>query len=524
MNSDDELFAVEKRRQGSLTPRDVVQVGFRHKNVLLAVFGLLSLVAFLYAFALPPKYEAETKILVRQGRMDPVVSPTANVSVPIRQPLTEEELNSEVEILLSTDVLQQVVKACGLDQAKPAALLPRLFHSTDDPRVRTGTAVNQLKTALKVVPVRKTSVIEVSYRRRNAQQVAQVLRALNAAYIEKHVAAHRSGGQFKFFEQQADDYREQLKVAEQRLQDFSRGQNSVRPAMVRDEMLQQLSNLNGDIAATGAQIAQTQNRLRTLEGQSQTVPARMTTSVRTLDNEQLMQQLKGTLLTLELKRTALLSKYQPDYRPVQEVEEEILKTRAAIAAEGAAPLRESTTDVDPTHTLVTGELTRAKADLSGLVARQAAMEGTARRYHNVILDLEGKGRLEQDLLREVKAAEENYLLYVQKREQSRITDALDHMRILNVAVVEEPTVPVLPVYNPWLLAAAGLFFAGVVSALVVFVVDFFDSSFHAPREIEATLNIPVLAAVPRFDNRNGHSNRNGNRFNTKPSKENVFAR
>jgi uncharacterized protein involved in exopolysaccharide biosynthesis len=288
------------------------------------------------------------------------------------------------------------------------------------------------------------------------------------------------------------------------LQDFSRAQNSVRPEIVRDEMLQQLTTLNGDIAATGAEIAQTKNRLRTLEEQAQKVPARMTTSVRTLDNEQLMQQLKGTLLTLDLKRTELLSKYQEDYRPVQEVEQEIQRTRAAIAAEDAAPLRESTTDVDPTHTLVAVERTKAEADLSGLSARQATMQDTARRYQSVIHELENKGRLEQDLQREVKAGEENYLLYVQKREQSRITDALDQMRILNVVVVQQPSVPALPLHSPWMLAIAGLLVAAMVSVVAVFMLDFFDSSFHAPHEIEAMLNIPVLAAVPRFEGSNGH--------------------
>jgi succinoglycan biosynthesis transport protein ExoP len=515
MNNEDNLFAAENGRQSSLTARDILQVGFRHKTTLLAVFGTLSVIVLAYVFILPPKYEAETKILVRQGRIDPVVSPTANVPLTVRQPLTEEELNSEVEILLSDDVLRQVVIACGLDRAKAAIPLP-LLRRADDPHTRMGTAVSELKSALKVVPVKKTSVIEVNYQRRNAQQAAEVLKALNAAYIDKHVEAHRSGGQFKFFEQQAEDYRERLRTAEQRLQDFSKSQNSVRPEMVRDEMLQQLTTLNGDIAATGAEIAQTENRLQTLEQQAQSLPARITTSVKTSDNEQLMQQLKSTLLTLELKRTDLLSKFQPDYRPVQELEQEIEKTRAAIAAEDASPLRESTTDADPTHTLVTTELTKAKADLSGLRARQTTMQKTAQRYQTVIHDLENKSRLEQDLLREAKAAEENYLLYVQKREQSRITDALDQMRILNIAIVEEPSIPVLPTHSRSILAIAGLLFAAVVSVVVVFVLDFFDSSFHAPREIESALNIPVLAAVPRFEHSNGYRNGNGKGNGTKP--------
>jgi uncharacterized protein involved in exopolysaccharide biosynthesis len=508
MNYEDDLFAPERGRHAFLSARDIAQVGFRHKIIVLGVFGLLSLAVLIYLFALPPIYEAESKILVRQGRLDPVVSSTPNVPLTVREPLAEEELNSESEILLSDDVLRKVVIACGLDHGDPISSLWRIRKS-GDPSVKTGEAVSELKSALKVVPVKRTSVIEVSYRRRNAQQAAQVLKALNAAYMEKHVEAHRSKGQFKFFQQQAEDYREQLRVAEQHLQDFSKSNNSVRPQMVRDAILQQLTALNGDIAEAGAGISQTENRLTTLAHQAQEIPARMTTSVKTADNEQLMQQLKGTLLTLELKRTDLLSKFQPDYRPVQELDREIQKTRAAIAAEDAAPLRESTTDADPTHTLVITELAKAKADLTGLRARQAAMQTTARHYHSVIHDLEDKGRIEQDLLREAKAAEDNYLLYIQKREQSRITDALDQMRILNVAVIEEPSVPVLPVHSRLMLAIIGLLVAAVVSVGSVFLLDFFDSSFHAPHEIEDTMNIPVLAAVPRSSNYNGHGKGNG---------------
>jgi capsular polysaccharide biosynthesis protein len=132
------------------------------------------------------------------------------------------------------------------------------------------------------------------------------------------------------------------------------------------------------------------------------------------------------------------------------------------------------------------------------------------------------------LLREAKAAEDNYLLYVQKREQSRITDALDQMRILNVAVVEEPSVPVLPVHSRSMLAIIGLLVAAAVSVGFVFLLDFFDPSFHVPHEIEAAMNIPVLAAVPRSGNyhshRNGDGSGNGNATKHKPRAENTFSR
>ena len=50
-------------------------------------------------------------------------------------------------------------------------------------------------------------------------------------------------------------------------------------------------------------------------------------------------------------------------------------------------------------------------------------------------------------MRTAKADEDAYLLYLQKREEARIGDALDQQRILNVAIVEPPVPPALPVHS-----------------------------------------------------------------------------
>src|SRR6202020_2865925 len=54
---------------------------------------------------------------------------------------------------------------------------------------------------------------------------------------------------------------------------------------------------------------------------------------------------------------------------------------------------------------------------------------------------------QQDLIRTAKAEEDNYLLYLRKREEARIGDALDENRVLNVAIVEQPVASALPVHS-----------------------------------------------------------------------------
>jgi len=104
------------------------------------------------------------------------------------------------------------------------------------------------------------------------------------------------------------------------------------------------------------------------------------------------------------------------------------------------------------------------------------------------------------LLRAAKAAEENYLLYLRKKEEARISEALDQKRIVNVALAEAATVPSLP-SSPrwsWTLLLGGVL-ASLVSVGLAFVSDYLEPSFRTPDELQDLLNLPVLAAMPKND-------------------------
>jgi uncharacterized protein involved in exopolysaccharide biosynthesis len=217
--------------------------------------------------------------------------------------------------------------------------------------------------------------------------------------------------------------------------------------------------------------------------------------------------LKGTLLDLELKRVDLLTKFQPDYRPVQEIDKQIADARASIAKEESSPLRDDTTDVNPTHQWVWSELAKADSDMVALHARETALHSVVGRYDAMVRDLDQKAILQNDLNREAKAQEQSYLLYVRKREEARITDTLDQSRILNVAMAEDTSVPALPKHMPVTFGFIGMVLTMIVGSAWIWTVEHFDSTLRTPNEVEAFLNIPVLAAVPY---RNGfHVNGNG---------------
>jgi uncharacterized protein involved in exopolysaccharide biosynthesis len=311
---------------------------------------------------------------------------------------------------------------------------------------------------------------------------------------------NRPHGQFSFFEKQAEQTRKGLADAEAKLGQFAKDNGAVAPEIERDITLQKLNEFKFALEQTRASIRETENRIAELTRLQSSTPDRITTQSRRADNPQLLQQLKSTLLNLELKRTELLTKYQPTYRAVQEVDKQIADTKASIAAEDARPVREEVTDQNPTHEWIRSELTKAKADLTSLQARERVTVGSIKEYEDRAQKLQAAGLQQQDLLRTQKEQQDNYLLYAHKREEARITEALDKGRILNVAVAEAATPPALPAHPAWMYGLFGALAGLVLSAGLVFVAEYNDSSYRTPDEVNQDLGIPVLAAIPREAN------------------------
>ncbi len=483
------------RRALPPTLRDFLAIGFRHRRLIVVSFLGTFLGTILAVLWVGNRYEAHMEILVKHERVDPVVTTGPNAVGSFTQDVvTEEEMNSEVELIRSQDLLEEVVVTCGLHLRKPHFWSPWIPTWVAAEALRIPKAVRKLSKELNVEPVKKSDLIEVIYASRDPELAARVLNTLGNLYLAKHLAVHRPPGEFNFFQQQAAQYRKSLAALEVRLADFGRTQGVVAAQAERDIALQKVNEFDAALGQTQAAIAGTAERIRALQAELALTPPRLSTQVRT--SPQLLEQLKSALLTLELKRTELLGKFEPGYPLVQEVEAQIAQTRSAITAAEKAPVHEDTTDQNPTYQWLSGELAKAKADLSTLQASAAATARLVRAYRDKIQFLDQKGFAQQDLIRAAKAEEANYLLYLNKQEEARISDALDSKRISNVVIAEAATVPALPAHSPGLFILLGGLLAIVVSAGSAFASDYLDPSFRTPDEVQEFLDVPVLAALP----------------------------
>lgn len=139
------------------TLRDLLAVMFRQRRLALISFFAIFLSVLGYG-VFAPSYQAHMNVLVRRGRVDPVVTPAPTPSPMFqRDEITEEELNSQVELLRDDEILRTVVQSSSMT-ASP--WYERFLGGSEE--VRLARSVRRMTRRLTVEPIRKTNLIQVT--------------------------------------------------------------------------------------------------------------------------------------------------------------------------------------------------------------------------------------------------------------------------------------------------------------------------------------------------------------------------
>ena len=478
--------------------REAVAVIFRRKRmivgVFLAVFSLVGGVTVL----LPNQYEARTKILVKNSRADVIVSPEQTNKTTSTGEVSELQVNSEIELIQSRDLLEAVVKKTDLAREF-------LNEKGEETPVAIEKAVLKLEKKLSITPVKKSNIIEISYSAPSARQASSVLKALAELYLERHLQVHRVPGTDEFFKTRAVEYEQRLREAESALLEFEAKNDIVSLSLQKELGLKKVVESEGELQVAGMSGIETARRLETLNQQLQKLEPRIATQQKTLPHQYSIERLNTMKVELLHKRTQLLNRFQPEDRVVKEVEQQLADTTAALEKISKLQAVEQTSDMNPLRQSLELELARAQSDLIAKQARQENLSKLTQENRAKLSALESTTLKHIELERRVKELKDNYELFAKKRDEALVTDALDKQKISNVSIAETPSAPSLPSSpNRRLNLLLGLFLAGFLGLGSAIGAEFLRDTVHTPRELEAISNYPVLATVPYCNLKSGN--------------------
>ena len=193
------------------------------------------------------------------------------------------------------------------------------------------------------------------------------------------MAVHRPDGELHFFEQQTKESRRQLEDSKQRLLQFTTSHKVISAAA--GTRLGAAEVERSSTSARGKRESKSRRRSRECGNWSSRfqVPERTTTLVRTADNPELLRP-ESELLDLQLKRTQLLTKFEPSHRWCRKWTSKLPRRNTTIVARTVSPVRDETTDKEPHFEWATSELQRAQVQLKALQSRAAAADSQAGSY------------------------------------------------------------------------------------------------------------------------------------------------
>ena len=490
-----------KSEAAQISIRDVAGILFRHKLLICTTFLTVVLGTAVLTFLMPNEYESRMKILVKNTRSDVPITPgatTGTTGAYLDNEVSENQINSEVALLTSGDLLNQVVTEAKLYRHKPS--ITARLGLKEAPTSQAGQveeASSQLAKDLVINPVKKANIIEVRYTSGSPETAVAVLRKVQDLYLEKHLKLHRPPGTYEFFKGQADNNEAQLREAEKRLSGFQQSMNVVSLTQQKEQTVQKLTEAKSKLLETNAFLREVNERIAKVQQQLETIQPRIVTQRRALPNQYSAERLNTMIVELQNRRTQLLTKFRSDDRLVKEVDQQIKTTRAALEKASGETITEQSTDLNPLRQTLETERARARVDQAGAQGRQEMLVSQVAQYESQLSRLEGITAEYEDLSRKVKQNADNFQLYKQKEEEARITDELDQNKITNVSIAEAPVQPQLPIKpNRPMNLLLGVFLGALLAMGSVLIAEFMRDTVLTPRELEALTGAKVLASLP----------------------------
>jgi uncharacterized protein involved in exopolysaccharide biosynthesis len=479
--------SITKEAQGG-TLRDFLTVLFKRQAAILTIFLTIVILVTAATFLMTPIYQAKSSVLVKFGR-EFAYRPEVGDKTPAISLNQEEAINSEINILTSRDIIEWVIKTIRLEN-----LYPELIKNPPGGLKPLEAAVIKLQKDLTVEAIKKSSVIKVSFEHRDPKLAAQAVNLTVEFFKEKHLQVH-SGSESTFLETQLKLYEQELKNSENRLENFKQKNRVFSLDEQKTLLLRQRMELDTALKEATNRIDELGKKRASQRGQINKILADKNLYTQT-EREKIIVEARSKLLNLQLSEMNLASKYAEDNRLLVNVRKEIQLIKHFLQEQETA-IEGKVRTGNVIYQEVEKDALKAEAEESAQRAKVATLRGQVAKVDQEIQALSLQEKDLQDLKRETLTNEKNLRIYVDKREESRISDEMNRQKMANISVIQVAAVPSKPVRPLKALNILLGIVLGAVSGLGYGLFSEYTSqSFASPDSAGKRLGLPVLTTIP----------------------------
>jgi len=488
--------------------RRFLHIAFKRKNLIIKFMGFSLLFFIAGNFLKKSEYVAVAKVMMKPGRENLYSNPNMvnGRSESIFRFDAERQINSEIEILKSRALTEQVIHALGLEYFSPEVstrtegFMNRLPGFSGH-RKSLAEEVLAFQKALKVRAVRDSEVILIQYSHENPEKASVVLKALMKNYMQRRLEIHSDDHAYEFFGKQSQLLENKISELEKNVETFKKINSFTSLEEERSLLLKEVSELRAGLGMTSIQEKETEEKVIQLKKQFAATPETTHLDRETGKNLQTIAALENKLSELQLQKSDLNARFTdkvPFKRQwIANMDQEIqmiqkdLKRAQSENLEGKVRFGANTL-----HHHLEKELLSNIVELKALQEKKIAQNNQLEIY---LQDLDKFNRLEMefnDLRQQLGTARSSLQSYRAKFEESRMSAAMDKDRISNVKVIESAETPLTPEKSHFFI---NLFITLVLGTLggvgLAFFIEYLQDSLETIEDVESSLDLPILGSI-----------------------------
>ena len=475
-----------------MDPKYILDLLVKRRWILLIPFSMAMVAGICLAIFLPKIYEASTLILIQPQRVP------ENYVQSIVSTDTSERIGTLSQQVLSRTNLEKLIGEFKLFQEEEYSQM-YMEDKLENLRKRISIDVSRDR--------RGNDAFSISYQDKNPETVMRVTNALASYFIDENLRIREAQavGTSDFLDSELQSMKSRLEEVEKQLKDYREAYMGELPEQLESN-LRILDRLQEHLGESQQSLSEAKIRFATL--QSEVAAARAQTTATVVGTES--QETVTDLEQMKAQLDALLARYTPRHPDVLRLQARIeeLERQAQANAQtesgdqqtGEAPSLLMGSAVSPEyraqHTEITQEMRRIEADI----------EDTKRQIAIYKKRVENTPKREQELLslrRDYQNIQTTYDSLLARRLEAEIAVNMERkqkgeqFRILDPAKKSEK--PVKPNMRKLFIMVVGAGLA--IGCGIIFLMEYLNSSFKRPEDIEEDLQLPVLCSIPKIIDR-----------------------
>jgi uncharacterized protein involved in exopolysaccharide biosynthesis len=468
--------------------RELMADVFRNMRLIIVALVIPPIVAVGIAFFLPKEYQADAKLLIKPGReFQPSTTLGQNPNALPTTTMTEV-VNSESEILGSSDLAQDVLTKLGVD-----AVYPDMKADAAGER-DLNRAIAAFGKDLSVAPVDLSNVLQVSFRSKQPAVASKVLDALLADFQARHVTLYSNA--------QSDPIQRQITEKQKELQDLDAKRIAYQNANgafsipeQRASLIQQRAQLDAELQAAQIKNQALQQQVAYLKKSKASTPAMSALDTETDPGSASVAQ--QNIMALQQKLQEMLQHYQPTAPAVVQLKAQIAQAQQ-FAANQAGSNTKVRTGANPLLATIEQQLLAAQSELTPITAQIQGYQTQMAAIDDSLKKLQDNELEVNDLQRQIDSLTADLNTLRSSLDQARYAENMDQAKVSSVAIIDAPRVQPRPVFPKKILFAIGGLGVGIaLAALIILASLSFGNTIITVEGAERILGTPVVAALPR---------------------------